>query len=49
MMGMCRSAVDGGQVALPLTGTRDELEDLRKKLSGSKVLLASPDHAAEYS
>jgi predicted dehydrogenase len=49
MMGMCRSAVDGGQIALPLSGTRNELEDLRKKLSGSKVLLASPDHAAEYS
>ncbi len=49
MMGMCRSAVDGCQVALPLTEGRNELEALRKKLSGSKALLASPDHAAEYS
>ena len=48
MMGLCRSVVDGGQVALPLTDGRNELEELRKKLSGSKVLLASPDHAAEY-
>jgi predicted dehydrogenase len=48
MLGLCRSVVDGGQVALPLTGGRNELDELRKKLSGSKVLLASPDHAAEY-
>jgi predicted dehydrogenase len=48
MMGLSRSVVDGGQVALPLTEGRNELEDLRTKLSGSTVLLASPDHAAEY-
>lgn len=49
MMGMCRSAVDGGQVAMPLEGGRNEIEDLRKALGSSQVLLASPDHAAEYS
>jgi predicted dehydrogenase len=49
MMGMVRSVLDGGQVALPLTDGRHEIEELRKKLVGSKVLLASPDHAAEYS
>jgi predicted dehydrogenase len=49
MAGLLRSVIDGGQVALPLTDGRNELEELRKKLAGSKVLLASPDHAAEYS
>jgi predicted dehydrogenase len=48
MMGLSRSVIDGGQVALPLTGGRNELDELRKKLSGTKVLLGSPDHASEY-
>jgi predicted dehydrogenase len=48
MAGLSRSVVDGGQVALPLTEGRNELEELRTKLAGTKVLLASPDHAAEY-
>jgi predicted dehydrogenase len=48
MAGLSRSVIDGGQVALPLTQGRNELEELRKKLAGGKVLLASPDHAAEY-
>jgi hypothetical protein len=48
MMGLVRSVIDGGQVALPLTEGRHEIEELRKKLTGSRVLLASPDHAAEY-
>ena len=48
MMGLSRSVIDGGQVALPLTEGRNEIEELRKKLSGAKVRLASPDHAAEY-
>jgi predicted dehydrogenase len=47
--GLSRSVIDGGQVALPLTEGRNELEELRQKLSGGKVLLGSPDHAAEYS
>jgi predicted dehydrogenase len=49
MMGMVRSVIDGGQVALPLTGGRDEIAELKEKLAGSRVLLGSPDHAAEYS
>jgi predicted dehydrogenase len=49
MMGMVRSVLDGGQVALPLSDGRHEIEELRKKLAGSRVLLASSDHAAEYS
>jgi hypothetical protein len=46
---MVRSVLDGGQVALPLADGRHEIDELRKKLAESKVLLASPDHAAEYS
>jgi predicted dehydrogenase len=49
MMGLSRSVIDGGQVLLPLTSGRNELEELRKKLAGKKVVLASPDHAGEYS
>ncbi len=48
MMGMCRSAVEGGQVALPLEGVADEIADLREKLAGTSVLLGSPEHAAEF-
>jgi len=45
---MCRSAVEGGQVALPLTDGADELNALREKLGEKTVLLGSPDHAAEF-
>jgi predicted dehydrogenase len=48
MAGLMRSVIDGGQVALPLTEGRNEIEELREKLAGTRVLLASPDHAAEY-
>ena len=48
MMGMCRSVVDGGQVALPLEAGADELGRLRETLGGTSVLLGSPDHADEF-
>jgi predicted dehydrogenase len=48
MMALCRSAVDGGQVALPLTDTADETEMLRAYLAGRKVLPSTPANAKEY-
>jgi len=47
-MAMCRSAVDGGQVALPLTDGRDELAEMRERLADRDVQLGSSDHAEEY-
>jgi predicted dehydrogenase len=49
MMALCRSVLDGGQVALPLTGARDETQELSAKLAGTRVLLSSPVNAKEYS
>lgn len=48
MMALCRSAVDGGQVALPLTEAADELAMLREHLENRRVLLSSPVNAKEY-
>jgi predicted dehydrogenase len=48
MMGMCRSVVEGGQVAVPLTDGRLEIEELRQKLVNKPVLLSSQDHAKEF-
>jgi len=48
MMAMCRSALEGGQVALPLEDGADEIAALRNALPGKDVLLGSPDHAAEF-
>ena len=48
MMAFCRSAAQGGQVALPLTSAADELELLRKSVPDRKVLLAIPASAKEY-
>ena len=48
MMALCRSVVNGGQVPLPLEGTADEIEALREKLPDAPVILAHPDHAAEF-
>lgn len=48
-MALCRSAADGGQVALPLQGEgRNELDELRAKIRHEKVLLSSPVNAKEY-
>jgi predicted dehydrogenase len=48
MMALCRSVVEGGQVALPLTAGADELEMLRAHLPEKKVLLSIPESAKEY-
>jgi len=48
MMALCRSAVQGGQVALPLTDAADELEMMKDHLANRKVLLSSPVNAKEY-
>jgi predicted dehydrogenase len=48
MMGLCRSAATGGQVALPLTGALDEIELLKNHLCDRPVLLSNPANAKEY-
>ncbi len=48
MMAFCRSAADGGQVALPLTTAADEIELLKKSVPERKVILAIPSSAKEY-
>jgi len=48
MMALCRSVLDGGQVALPLSGVRDEIHSLSARLPGRKVLLSTPANAKEY-
>ena len=47
-MALCRSAVEGGQVALPLTTAADEVEMLRKSVPDRKVLLSMAANAKEY-
>jgi predicted dehydrogenase len=48
MMAMCRSAAEGGQVALPLQSGADELAMLRSRLPDKKVLLSMAVNAKEY-
>jgi len=48
MMALCRSAVDGGQVALPLSEPADEVELLRAYLTGRRVLCSTAANAKEY-
>ncbi|MBL7077339.1 MAG: Gfo/Idh/MocA family oxidoreductase [Kiritimatiellae bacterium] len=48
MMAMCRSALEGGQVALPLETGADEINALREQLGEKAALLGSPEHAAEF-
>jgi predicted dehydrogenase len=48
MMALCRSAVEGGQIALPLTEACHEVEMLRENVVDRKVLLSSPVNAKEY-
>jgi predicted dehydrogenase len=47
-MALCRSVVEGGQVALPLATGADEVEMLRTHLPDRKVLLSMPANAKEY-
>ena len=48
MMACCRSAANGGQVALPLSTNADEIQMLRDSLKQEKVLLSMPANAKEY-
>ena len=48
MMAFCRSAAEGGQVALPLTTGADELAMLAAALPERKVLLSMAANAKEY-
>ncbi|HET7207090.1 MAG TPA: Gfo/Idh/MocA family oxidoreductase [Terriglobales bacterium] len=48
MMGLCRSAALGGQVALPLTTGADEIQLLKDSLQEREVLLSSEANAKEY-
>jgi predicted dehydrogenase len=43
-----RSAIDGGQIALPLPGGMDEIDGLRREVPGRKVLMTLPESAKEY-
>jgi len=46
--GLCQSAVQGGQIALPLECGMDEMDGLREALPDKRVLFSTPDNAAEY-
>ena len=48
MMALCRSAVEGGQVALPLASGADEIAMLREAFTGKKVMLSMAANAKEY-
>ena len=48
MFALQRSAVEGGQVSLPLAAGTDELSDLRAKLGERSVLASCPANAKEY-
>jgi predicted dehydrogenase len=48
MMALCRSAAEGGQVALPLADGQDEQALLARRVPDRKALLSGPANAAEY-
>lgn len=48
MFALCRSVIDGGQVALPLEDDRDEIAELGRVLPHKPVLLSSPENRKEY-
>ena len=48
MMAMCRSAAQGGLIALPLTSEADEIELLKNSVPQRKVLLSMAASAKEY-
>ncbi len=48
MMGICRSAIDGGQVALPLTDDRNEIAELHEAMPDRRALLSFPGNKKEY-
>ena len=46
--GLYRSAIDGGQIALPLTSGVDEIEALKSRVSPRPVLMTLAESANEY-
>jgi predicted dehydrogenase len=48
MMALCRSVVQGGQVALPLASEENELDLLNQFLPARPVLFSMPANAKEY-
>jgi predicted dehydrogenase len=48
MMGMWRSAIDGGQISIPLTEGENEFTMMKKWLSRKKILLSSAVNAGQY-
>lgn len=48
MMALCQSVLDRGQIAIPLEKPRAEVAELKQVLPDAKVMLGSPEHAAEY-
>ena len=49
MMAFCRSAAEGGQIALPLTSSADELAMIQQAVPDRPVLLSMSANAKEYS
>ena len=48
MAAMYRSAIEGGQITLPLTTGMDELAGLRERIPNRKVVMTLADSAKEY-
>jgi len=48
VMALCRSVVEGGQVALPLAEGADEIAALRAAMPDRKVMLSMPENEEEY-
>jgi predicted dehydrogenase len=48
MMAFCRSAAQGGQVALPLASGANEIQMIRDSVPDRKVILSMPASAKEY-
>ncbi|MEN6534750.1 MAG: Gfo/Idh/MocA family oxidoreductase [Bryobacteraceae bacterium] len=48
MMGLCRSAAGGGQIALPLSAPADELQMLKDSVVDRKILLSMAANEKEY-
>ena len=48
MMAFCRSAAEGGQIALPLTSPADEMQLLKDSVPDRKVILSMSASAKEY-
>jgi predicted dehydrogenase len=48
MMGLCRSVIEGGQIALPLAKGKQEIKKLSKTIPDKKILVSTPANTKEY-